>query len=284
VAVYAIGDVHGCFPELKALLAEISFNPRQDRLWFVGDLISRGPDSLGCLRFIRDLGDRAVVVMGNHEVRALAGLSGNSTREFDTYMGFFAQAPDREELYDWIRSFPLVHRDEELGFTLVHAGLPPSWTIEDGLERSTFLSEIFSDPGQTQTFFSPSQPKPKLEEPKAEDRVAWLQFALGTMTRIRYCSRAGRLISPKMVRESGLLQADGNPPKESPYQAWHQHRSWQPGERIIYGHWAMAGLHCTPHAYGLDSGAVYGGKLSAIRLDHQDIPLFQVDSKPYIVL
>ncbi|MBF0454726.1 MAG: symmetrical bis(5'-nucleosyl)-tetraphosphatase [Magnetococcales bacterium] len=284
MATYAIGDLHGCFPELKRLLAKIAFNPHQDTLWFVGDLLSRGPDSLGCLRFIRHLGNRAVAVMGNHEVRAIMGLSGNGTRAFHDYMDFFAEAPDRAELYGWIRSLPLIHRDQRLGFTMVHAGLHPLWSVEDGLERAACLGEIFADENQTRRFFSKPYNKPVLEEPDRSDRMAWLHFALGLMTKIRYCTRDGRLISPKEVRESRLLGDDGHPPKDSPYQAWHHHRPWQPGERIIYGHWAMAGLTRHRHSFGLDSGAVYGGKLTAMQLDHPDHPIFQVSSKPYVVI
>jgi bis(5'-nucleosyl)-tetraphosphatase (symmetrical) len=283
MATYAIGDLHGCFPELKALLNKIDFKPDHDRLWFVGDLISRGPDSLGCLRFVRDLGDRAVVVMGNHEVRAIAGLSGCGTLEFDSYMGFLANAWDRDELYAWMRSLPLVHRDLELGFSMVHAGLYPNWSVADALAISARLGEIFSDVELTGQFFS-QHLKPANEQPEAVDSWEWLAFALGVMTKIRHCTRDGRLISPKMVRESGLLGPDGKPAKDSPYQAWYEQRSWLPGEKLVHGHWAMAGLTINSHCFGLDSGAVYGGHLTAMRLDHPDHPITQVDSKPYIVV
>lgn len=282
MAIYAIGDLHGCYSELQQLLAQIAFHPQRDRLWFVGDLISRGPDSLACLRFVRDLGDRAVAVLGNHEIRALTGLSGNATAEFNLYMGYFSDASDREELYDWLRTLPLVHRDRSLGFTMVHAGLHPDWSLDDAVERSDKLSVILSDRERCRAFLADDHPKPPLEEPPPDEEESWLHFALALLTRIRYCTRKGRLMTSKEVRESGLLEGSGEPPENSPFQAWHHHRPWQPGERVVYGHWAMAGLNLGPHAYGLDSGAVYGGHLTAMRLDHPEHPVFQVDTPPYI--
>ncbi|MBF0357574.1 MAG: symmetrical bis(5'-nucleosyl)-tetraphosphatase [Magnetococcales bacterium] len=284
MAVYAIGDLHGCFEELKALLRKIAFNPKNDKLWFVGDLLSRGPDSLGCLRFIRNLGDRAVATMGNHEVRAILGLSGNYDKDFSAYMTFFNDIPDRDELYKWLRSLPLVHQDPELGITMIHAGLPPNWTIADAVVRSNKLAKIFADHEQTKKFLAHPLPKPTNNEPDHDDEIPWLKFALATLTRIRYCTKDGVLISPKEVRTSGLLDKTGHPPKDSPYQAWHQHRSWQPNEKIVYGHWAMAGLTIGHHSLGIDSGAVYGGKLTAIQLDHPEHPITQVDSGTYLVM
>ncbi|MBF0380644.1 MAG: symmetrical bis(5'-nucleosyl)-tetraphosphatase [Magnetococcales bacterium] len=284
MATYAIGDIHGCFDELQSLLTKINFDPQHDRLWFVGDLISRGPNSLGCLRFVRNLGDRAVVVLGNHELRAITGLSGNGTKEFLEYMGFFNNIPDLEEIYSWLRSLPLLHHDEELGFTMVHAGLSPNCSVADALHLSEKFGKILADKMLTKKFFAPTKRKLPYEEPPREDIEAWLHFNVGLMTKIRYCTKQGGLISPKEVRESGLLGADGEPDKNSPYQAWHKQRNWQKGERIIYGHWAVAGLNIGKQHFGLDSGAVYGGKLTAMQLDHPQHPITQVDSPPYIVV
>ena len=123
--VYAIGDVQGCYDELTDLLTEIHFDPARDRLWFAGDLVNRGPKSLEVLRFVRDLGDGAITVLGNHDLHLLAvsaeARPSKAKDTFDEVLG----APDAGELLDWLRSQPLVHRDESLGFTMVHAGIPP---------------------------------------------------------------------------------------------------------------------------------------------------------------
>lgn len=284
MALYAIGDLHGCLAELTALLDKISFDPQNDRLWFVGDMLSRGPDSLGCLRFIRGLGDRAVAVLGNHEIRAIIGLSGNFNADFDSYMGFFAGAPDRDELYCWMRSLPLVYRDAEVGFTMVHAGFSPKWSIDEALQLSNRFVEIFADAQQTSMFFAGSSEKDYLQEPKTADEHERLRFALTMMTRVRYCNREGDIMFPWHLRAKGLLDADGRLKKDSPYQPWYALRKWLPGEKVVYGHWAAAGLALDSHSFGLDSGSVYGKKLTAMRLDHPAHPIVQVDSQEYFAV
>ncbi|MBF0193697.1 MAG: symmetrical bis(5'-nucleosyl)-tetraphosphatase [Magnetococcales bacterium] len=284
MATYAIGDIHGCFDELQNLLTKLAFNPKHDNLWFVGDLISRGPNSLGCLRFIRDLGDSAKVVLGNHELRAIVGLSGNGTKEFNSFMGFFNNIPDREELYSWICSLPLVHHDKKLGFTMVHAGLAPNCSLADALNYSEMFSNILADKKLTKEFFAKSNKKKAYQQPDPNNQRDCLYYNVELMTKIRYCNKDGKLLSPKEVRESKLLGENGEPHKGSPYQAWHKHRIWQADEKIVYGHWAVAGLTIGSHHFGLDSGAVYGGKLTAMQLDHPQHPITQVDSHPYIVI
>ena len=132
MATYAIGDVQGCFASLKGLLQQIAFDPQRDRLWFVGDLVNRGPDSLATLRFIRSLGDRAVCVLGNHDLHLVAVAAGHGElREQDTLHATL-DAPDAEELINWLRKRPLMHADN--GYAMVHAGLLPSWTVARALE------------------------------------------------------------------------------------------------------------------------------------------------------
>src|SRR5882724_4161272 len=129
MAVFAIGDVQGCHDDLMRLLERIDFDPAEDRLWFVGDLVNRGPASLQVLRFVRGLGDHAVCVLGNHDLHLLAVAAGTaSLRKHDTLDEVLA-APDRDEHLDWLRSRPMLHHDAALGYTLVHAGLPPQWDL-----------------------------------------------------------------------------------------------------------------------------------------------------------
>ena len=132
MAVYAIGDLQGCLDPLQRLLDRIRFDPSVDRLWFTGDLVNRGPASLATLRFVRALGDSATTVLGNHDMHllAIAWAENRSTRKKDT-LSEILEAPDREELLEWLRRQPLLHHDPALGFTMVHAGLPPQWDVED---------------------------------------------------------------------------------------------------------------------------------------------------------
>src|ERR687895_160587 len=127
MATYAIGDVQGCYDELGQLLEKVSFNPRQDRAWFVGDLVNRGPKSLEVLRFVRDLGERAVVVLGNHDLHLVAQHAGCERARKDDTFGDVLAATDCEELVGWLRTRPLMH--VEAGCAMVHAGLLPAWSI-----------------------------------------------------------------------------------------------------------------------------------------------------------
>src|SRR5690349_8314586 len=156
MATYAIGDLQGCFDALQELLAEFAFDPARDRLWFVGDLVNRGPDSLACLRFVRELGDRAVTVLGNHDLHLVCVAEGVQRRKkLDTLDDVLA-APDRDVLVTWLRTRPLMHAEE--GFALVHAGLLPEWTIEkagalareverelQGRDYRTLLERMYGD-------------------------------------------------------------------------------------------------------------------------------------------
>jgi bis(5'-nucleosyl)-tetraphosphatase (symmetrical) len=129
MATWAIGDLHGCFDAFQRLLERIRFDPGRDRLWLVGDLVNRGPDSLACLRAVRDLGEAAVCVPGNHDLHLLARAAGaRASKQKDTFDDVL-RAPDRAELLDWLRWRPMLHRDPALGFTLVHAGLHPHWDL-----------------------------------------------------------------------------------------------------------------------------------------------------------
>ncbi|MBF0613736.1 MAG: symmetrical bis(5'-nucleosyl)-tetraphosphatase [Magnetococcales bacterium] len=279
MAVYAIGDVHGCLSELRMLLKEIAFQPGRDRLWFVGDIINRGPDSLGTLRLVRDLGDRAVTLMGNHELRAVSGLSGCPDRAFSKQMGFVQQAEDRAELYAWLRALPLMHHDPELGVSMVHAGLFPGWDQAQAIERARRLEKMLRDDATIGTLLTGfGSDFPDWEPQESASEVERLQFALAVMTRLRICHSDGRIVWSIPGETSGTafrLTPD------SPYRPWHRLLAW-PG-RIIYGHWAVAGLTRNDPFIGLDSGCVYGGKLTAIRVDHPDMPVTQVPCSRYVV-
>ncbi|MBF0341763.1 MAG: symmetrical bis(5'-nucleosyl)-tetraphosphatase [Magnetococcales bacterium] len=279
MAVYAIGDVHGCLPQLLELLEAIRFRPARDRLWFVGDIINRGPDSLGTLRFVRDLGDRAVTLMGNHELRAISGLSGHGDRAFANQMGFFAQAPDLPEIHQWLRGLPLMHHDAGLGAMMVHAGFFPGWSFHRARELADRLQEILRDDRRISTLFSSASSSLPDLEPVVTEEMASLHFALAVMTRMRICQPDGRVVWSIPGEKSGMafrLEPD------SPYRPWYELLDWPGEERVVYGHWAVAGLSLNGRFKGLDSGCVYGGRLSAIRLDHPETPVTQVTCPCYV--
>lgn len=263
MATYAIGDVQGCFRSLTRLVNTVQFDPKRDRLWFVGDLVNRGPDSLDVLRYIRDLGPAAITVLGNHDIFLLAIASGlTHTRPTDT-LAPLLEASDCRELMLWLRQQPLLYREGD--FLLVHAGLLPAWTVEQ--------AEALADEAQTairgEQFVAtlralhpsgPLQWRPDLTGPI---RLATI---IKVLTRLRACSREG-------VMESSF----SGPPDRTPdgFQPWFD----VPGRRsttatIVFGHWAAMGLRVTPNMLALDSGCVYGRQLTAVRLE--DRTMFQV--------
>ncbi|MBF0133587.1 MAG: symmetrical bis(5'-nucleosyl)-tetraphosphatase [Magnetococcales bacterium] len=275
MAVYAIGDVHGCLSELQKLLDLLAFDPIKDRLLFVGDLVNRGPDSLGCLRFVRNLGERAVAVMGNHEINVLRKIATPNIPYGEPWLTALDQAVDREVLIDWISRLPLMHEDRETGFFVVHAGLHPLWSMEQALSKAAAIHGLAGGLHRVRDFYSPLKRSDFSEEQQNRLRMAWDDQAV--LTRIRLTDDFdGRPVSPEEAKKMGLADPYGRPPEGFPLQPWFQTRLWKRGEKVIYGHWAGMGLTLNAHSKGLDSGCVYGGHLTALRLDHPELPVTQV--------
>jgi len=260
MAYYAVGDVQGCLSELKQLLALIRFDPAQDRLWLTGDLVNRGTESLETLRFVRDLGASTLTVLGNHDLHLLAihyGLA-KSNPTLDPILA----ASDRHELMDWLRGQPLIHHDSMLGFTLVHAGLPPSWDLAQSLECADEVETLLRGP-KVENFLkhmygnTPDRWDNKL---RREDRH---RYIINAFTRLRFCTADGRL-------DLESKDAPGRQPAE--LMPWFA----VPGRanqnlQIVFGHWSTLGLGNRPGIYCLDSGCVWGGSLTALRLDAADL-------------
>lgn len=260
MAVYAVGDVQGCLNELKLLLEKLAFDSRSDQIWLAGDLVNRGPLSADTLRFVRSLPKDSVrAVLGNHDMHLLARAAGVSDYQhrMDTIEDVL-DADDRDELIDWLRSQPLFYHDEHLNFSMVHAGLPPQWTITEAGERareveSVLKSEYWRDFLAVMYGNKPDKWSPSLE---GYDR---LRFILNCLTRLRYCRVDGRLA----LKFKGS-PAD-SPAKEMP---WFEVPGRQSaGERIVFGHWSQLGTGQYGDVFSLDSGAVWGNKLTALRID-----------------
>jgi bis(5'-nucleosyl)-tetraphosphatase (symmetrical) len=258
VAVYAIGDLQGCHDEFRTLLDRLRFEPARDRLWLTGDLVNRGPGSLACLRYVRSLGDAAVTVLGNHDLHllAVAAGAGRATRAGDTLDDVLA-APDREELLDWLRRRPLLHDDPALGWTLVHAGLPPQWSVADAAGCAREVEDALAHaPADFYARMYGNEPDRWAPGLAGYDR---LRFAVNCLTRLRYCTADGRL----------LMKPKG-PPQEAPPGALPWFRV--PGRRsrnarILFGHWSALGWYADEGVVSLDTGCVWGGCLTALRLD-----------------
>lgn len=258
MAVYAIGDLQGCYDELRALLDRLQFDPARDRLWFAGDLVNRGPGSLACLRFVRSLGASALTVLGNHDLHllAVAADAGRGLKKGDT-LDEVLRAPDRDELLAWLQRQPLLHDDRELGWTLIHAGLPPQWSVADAAVCARDVERVLAlAPQEFYARMYGNQPDHWTPGLAGYDR---LRFAVNCLTRLRYCTAEGRL----------LMKPKG-PPHEAPAGAlpWFRvpgRRS--AGSRILFGHWSALGWHAADGVVSLDTGCVWGGRLTALRLD-----------------
>jgi bis(5'-nucleosyl)-tetraphosphatase (symmetrical) len=259
---YAIGDVQGCFDELLDLLEVFRFDRAKDRLWFVGDLVNRGPASLATLRFVRDLGERALVVLGNHDLHLLALAEGCATGRKDDTLEEILAAPDRDDLLDWLRRRPLMHVAG--AHTLVHAGLLPQWDVSKAkslaeevetelrLRHREFLARLYG-----------SRPDRWAEDLRGIDR---LRVIVNAMTRLRFCTAQGVM---EFETKGEVTQAP------SGYLPWFD----VPGRKsadaiVICGHWSALGLRLAPNLLALDSGCVWRGQLSAVRLE--DRRLYQV--------
>ena len=258
MAVYAIGDIQGCYDELRRLLEQIDFEPMEDRLWFVGDLVNRGPDSLAVLRFVRGLGDRAVCVLGNHDLHLLALAAGNPKHAKAHTLGDVLSAPDRDELLDWLRHRPLLHHDEALDFTMVHAGLPPQWDIATARGCAAEVEQVLRGPDHGGYFLQMYGNKPARWDPALIGMDRW-RFTTNCLTRLRYCDRDGRLC----LKEKGPpgSQARGRVP-------WFQHPARRSaGRRVVFGHWSTLGYSASDNTWGIDTGCLWGGGLTLLRLD-----------------
>lgn len=240
MATYVIGDVQGCFDSLVALLAKVAFDAQRDRLWLTGDLVNRGPKSLAVLRFVKNLGAAAQIVLGNHDLHLLGLASGVRASKSGDTLGEVLAAEDREALLTWLASQPLIFK--EGAWFMVHAGLLPDWTFEDAERHARAIEKRLANPKErASTLDKNTRPE-----------------ALRVLTTLRTCTMTGE-----------LCHFDGAPetaPKDCfPWFAHPRKRSRD--GKILFGHWSALGFRAGPDYYALDSGCVWGRELSAIRLE-----------------
>ena len=260
MSTYAIGDIQGCYEPLQKLLDKITFNPDLDQLWFTGDLVNRGPDSLQTLRYIKGLDNKAISVLGNHDLHLLAVAEGVRTKSQDDSLSEILHAKDRDELLDWLRQQPLMHHDSGLGFSMIHAGLPPQWNLDDSLHYASELQTVLRGPDYLEFLQHMYGNKPDRwsSDLQGMDR---LRFITNCFTRLRFCRADGGL----------CLKAKG-PPGSQPDDCtpWFRIANRASEDmNILFGHWSALGLHQEKGIFSLDSGCLWGHQLTALRLEDQ---------------
>ncbi|MAA74352.1 MAG: diadenosine tetraphosphatase [Salinisphaeraceae bacterium] len=269
MAVYAIGDLHGCYRPFRSLLECLDFKHSRDRLWLVGDLINRGPDSLGCLREARALGDSAITVLGNHDLSFLAAATGSAPdKNLNSSLKPILDAPDCDALIAWLLEQPLAHHDPDLGWLMVHAGVAPEWDVATTLSvaaevearlRSAphdLLSRMFGDlPAQWDASLT-GEPRERL--------------IINYLTRVRMTDRSGNLL----MKHKGPADFDDD---QTP---WFRQPRATRDTRIVFGHWSALQSVAWPedNVWCVDTGCAWGGQLTALRLDDPEFPLIQVPS------
>jgi bis(5'-nucleosyl)-tetraphosphatase (symmetrical) len=265
MATYAIGDVQGCFVELQELLERVAYERSHDRLWFVGDLVNRGPQSLEVLRFVHALGERAVVVLGNHDLHLVCLAEGYARRRTDDTLDAVLTAPDGRALVAWLRQCSMMHAEN--GYAMVHAGLLPQWTVERALVLAREVENALRAPDFREFLANMYGSRPNTWN---DGLTGWdrLRLIVNAMTRMRFCS-------PEGVME---FAAKGVEPPPG-FMPWFEARPSYSEPTLVCGHWSALGLSVSRRLVALDTGCVWGGALSALRLE--DRALFQVPCRCY---
>lgn len=264
MSTYAVGDVQGCYDELRRLLDSIAFDPARDTLWLVGDLVNRGPRSLETLRYARSLGERAVTILGNHDLNLLAVAAGVRKQHRGDTCDDILRAPDREELLEWMRTRKLMHAAQ--GYAMVHAGLLPQWTIDRALALAGEVEAALRGPdyiGLVEKMYG-NAPTAWDERLTGFER---LRVIVNAMTRLRLCDAAGNM-------EFSHHDAPVDVPEG--YMPWYDVPGRaSAGTPVVCGHWAALGLLVREDLLSIDTGCVWGRRLTAVRLE--DRRLFQCD-------
>ncbi|MBT3204993.1 MAG: symmetrical bis(5'-nucleosyl)-tetraphosphatase [Gammaproteobacteria bacterium] len=259
MAVYVIGDIQGCYKNLQRLLTSLDFDPENDCLWFAGDLVNRGEDSLKVLRFVKSLGDRAVTVLGNHDLHLLSAYYSGTQLKPDDTLNKVINAPDSKELMHWLRFRPLLHHDIDLNFSLVHAGIYPGWCMSDALSRAREVEAVLQQDGYKKFLLNMYGNKPDCWSEDLQG-IERLRFITNVFTRMRY-------LKTDLTLD---LAAKGAPSKLKNITVipWFEFKqSSIKFNRVAFGHWSTLPTGQYGNCFALDSGCVWGAELTALRID-----------------
>ncbi|MDO3385265.1 symmetrical bis(5'-nucleosyl)-tetraphosphatase [Gilvimarinus sp. SDUM040013] len=264
MSTYAIGDIQGCLKPLQKLLKKINFDPAQDQLWIAGDLVNRGPKSLATLRYLYSIRHCVTAVLGNHDLHLLAVAWGKKRSGPADTLNAILEAPDGPILIDWLRHRKLLHTDENLGYTMVHAGIPPIWTLEQAEAYAREVEAVLQSDYVEEFLGQMYGNKPNKWKNRyiGYDR---LRLITNYLTRMRFCDAEGELELTNKSAPTGL--------QSEQFLPWFDHPNHLCGDtRIVFGHWAALEGQAEPeHITALDTGCVWGGCLSALRLEDGEL-------------
>ena len=274
MATYAIGDVQGCYPELQRLLDKLRFDTAQDQLWFCGDLVNRGGQSLETLRLIHSLREHSVITLGNHDLSllAIAQRRPDAQARVNPELREVLFAEDAPVLFEWLRSQKLLHYDEQLNWSMVHAGLAPMWTLRQALRAAQDVERELSSPRHPRLLRNLFGNRPAVWSSRLQglDRQ---RATINTMTRMRYCDVNGRID----------FEAKNIPGTQKPgLYPWFEVPGMRRREtRVVCGHWSALGRFAGLGIHAIDTGCVWGGQLTALRLDSEEPQYTTVNAEPH---
>lgn len=260
MATYAVGDIQGCLSDLKELLKLVDFDKKKDCLWLAGDLVNRGPESLETLRFVKALGKSARTVLGNHDLHLLAAARGYKRLGRKDTLNEILEAEDRNVLLDWLIQQPLLHHDNELNTTMVHAGIPPMWKLKQAKHYAAEIHDVLTTPKLAEQYFANMYGnKPDVWDEDLKGPERW-RVITNYFTRMRFCTNTGEL-------EFDSKCSPSQPP--TGYKPWFEIKDHAcANKKILFGHWAaLMGETGHNNFIGLDTGCVWGGYLTMLCLE-----------------
>jgi bis(5'-nucleosyl)-tetraphosphatase (symmetrical) len=269
MSVYVIGDVQGCYTELRRLLDKIHFDQSCDQLWFCGDLVNRGPESLQTLLFVRSLGDAAISVLGNHDLHLLAiYYTQKKVRKSDSLTEIL-RSPDCDELMQWLRSRSLVHYDSNLRFLMVHAGVYTDWDLDQTLGYAREVEQLLQGEGSQAFLKRMYGDRPDRWSKDLTEIDRW-RCIINIFTRMRFVTTDGRL-------DYNAKSSPGEHVDQQLTPWFDMNRRLDQSIRIAFGHWSTLGVGAYGQNYAVDGGCVWGGKFIALRIDSSQPEWFSIN-------
>ncbi len=276
MSIYVVGDLQGCYEPLVRLLTEVNFDPANDQLWLVGDLVNRGKQSLETLRLVRSLGKQAITVLGNHDISLIAAFYG--LRKLHRSLKPLADAPDYADLVEWLAQRPILHVDKQLGYAMAHAGIAPQWDLTTALTCAAEIEQQLRSPLRQVWLSQVYGDQPNYWDPHhaALDRH---RYILNVFTRMRYCHTDGSLEFEEKNSPTIVAAYSESSTKLIP---WFAYPTRQPlGVTVLFGHWSTLGYYVGNQVIALDTGCVWGNRLSALRLDTNNLKLISIPCDDY---